>query len=248
MLDDAKVFFVIYSPACAAFAMIVDDLSSFRSRRVSVFELECPMSHSTNSSAAPAESASQISALLNAGIIGAAVGAGAMFLVMYYYGYRASDAVVPVAPPQPDPASVVAVPLPGMGGPQNKRQLTSLVGRMELLTRDNLDLHVVLSADQAEKIAVRLKQLDEIARMSDADAELECQQLEELLTPEQRAILDTIGMPRGSGMMPPGFGEFDENPFALEVNHSRLRDLLGRLAPATADDAAAATADVTSSP
>ncbi len=73
-------------------------------------------------------------------------------------------------------------------------------------------------------------------------------QLEELLTPEQRNILDTIGMPRGSAMMPAGFGEFDENPFALEVNRSRLHDLLGRLAPAHADDPAATTAEPPSKP
>lgn len=207
------------------------------------------MSQSAKSSAAPAEPESQISALLNAGIIGAAVGAGVMFLVMYYLGFRTSRNSDPVLVPlPPDPASFVAVPLPGMGGPQNKRQLTSLVGRMELLTRDNLDLRVVLSADQAEKIAVHLKRLDEIARMSDADADLERRQLEELLTPEQRTILDTIGMPRGSGMMPPGSADFDENPFALEVNRSRLHDLLGRLAPAAADDSAATTAEPPSKP
>lgn len=207
------------------------------------------MSHSTKPSAAPAEPASEISAILNAGIIGAAVGAGAMFLVMYYLGFRTSpDSAAVFVPPPSDPASFVAVPMPGMGGPQNKRQLTSLVGRMELLTRDNLDLHVVLSADQAQKIAERLKLLDESERMSDEDAERERQQLEELLYPEQRAILDTIGMPRGSTMMPPGFGDFDENPFMLELNRSRLRDLLGRLAPAAAHDSPASATDAPSKP
>src|SRR3569623_1972428 len=104
--------------------MIAGSLAWLLSHHALIFARDSSMSLSAKSSAMPAEPASQISALLNAGIIGAALGGGAVFLVMYYYGYRASDAAPSAPPPPPDPASVVAVPLPGMSGPQNKRQLT----------------------------------------------------------------------------------------------------------------------------
>ena len=193
---------------------------------------------------------------LGAGVVGLAAGAGVMLLAMHGFGYR-------VQPPAP-PAPAVAMGgggggMMGMGGggggARGKRNLTSLVAKLELLTGGSL--HVELDSDQATKIAAALKQLDQAEGLNDEAALAQLQSLEAMLTPEQKAVVDSIGLPfggrpgggmpsaaapsgsatGGTSVAPPmmmGMGsgvppDPNENPFHQEVNQKRLRDLLARL-------------------
>lgn len=162
----------------------------------------------------------------------------------------------------------------GFGGGGGKRALTSLVGKLELLSRANLKLHVELDAEQAKKIAMLLAEFEQAEKMTADEAQGHVEALEGLLTPEQKETLNLIGLPFGGGgrggpgggrgggaagrpggggapgggappggggappmmgMMGMGGGNPDENPFTQEANQKRLRDLLGRLAPASTE-------------
>lgn len=158
----------------------------------------------------------------------------------------------------------------GFGG-GGKRALTALVGKLELLSRANLKLHVELDAEQAKQIAAILAELEQTEKMTADEAQGHVEELERLLTPEQKETLSLVSLPFGGGgrggggrggsaagrpggggapgggvppgggappmmgMMGMGGGNPDENPFTQEVNQKRLRDLLGRLAPASAE-------------
>jgi hypothetical protein len=148
----------------------------------------------------------------------------------------------------------------GGGGPgaAGKRNLTSLVGKLELLSRANLNLHVQLDADQVKSIAEKLAALDAAETMTAEEAQSQVDALEALLTAQQKEALSLIGLPgggqRGGGGPqgaggPPGAGgpggppgggppmgmtpppDPNANPFAQETNQKRLRDLLARLQP-----------------
>ena len=151
----------------------------------------------------------------------------------------------------------------GGGGARGKRTLTSLVGKLELLTRG--DLHVELDAEQSSKIAAKLAAWDELENMTSDEAQSAVDELEALLTEGQKAALDSIGLPfgrpggggggpgGGGGMMSAGGismsggpgggpggpgGADDDNPFRQESNQKRLRDLLTRLQPARGESSA----------
>ena len=145
----------------------------------------------------------------------------------------------------------------GGGGPQGKGRLTQLVGKLELLTRSNV--HIELDADQSQKIAAKLAELDKAENMTDDEAQKEFDELEGMLTSGQKEAVDAVGLPGGrggrggrggggrggpggggpGGMMgrggPPGAGQGggseDENPFQQEANQKRLHDMLARLKP-----------------
>ena len=132
---------------------------------------------------------------------------------------------------------------PGGGGPSGKRNLTALVGKVELLSRPNIQ--ITLDAQQQAKFAAELAELRSAEKLSDDDAQKRLEALEALLTPEQKETLDAVALPRrgggggpGGGMMGPAPGgagpgaEPDANPFAQEANEQRLNDLLSRLQPA----------------
>jgi hypothetical protein len=166
----------------------------------------------------------------------------------------------------------------GGGGGGGKFALTSLVGRLELLSRPDLKLHVELNEEQSKAIAAKLAALDKAETMTGDEAQEALDALEALLTPEQKEVVNTIGLPRGGrggggggrgaggrpgggppgaggppgggrggppGGGPPGGGGMmgmgmgggnpDENPFTQEANQKRLRDLLARLAPESAE-------------
>jgi hypothetical protein len=146
------------------------------------------------------------------------------------------------------------------GGGGGKRNLTSLVGKLELLSRPALNLRVELDPEQVKSIAEKLAAFDAAETMTADEAQTNLEALEALLTPEQKETLAAIGMPpggqgggqRGGGgppgggpggppggppmgmMMGMGGGSPDANPFAQETNQKRLRDLLARLQPADA--------------
>jgi hypothetical protein len=153
----------------------------------------------------------------------------------------------------------------GFGGGGGKRNLTSLVGKLELLSRPSLNLHLELDAEQAKKIALKLEELEKAEQMTGDEAQTHLEVLEDLLTAEQKETLGLIGLPfgrpgggtagrpggggqpagggAGAGRPPAGGppimgmmgGPPDENPFTQEVNQKRLHDLLGRLSPTPAD-------------
>jgi hypothetical protein len=97
----------------------------------------------------------------------------------------------------------------GGGGGGGKGALTSLVGKLELLSRPDLKLHVELTADQATSIAAKLVEFDKAEKMTGDEAQEAVAALEALLTPEQKEIVGAIGLPggrRGAGGGPGGGG------------------------------------------
>ena len=143
----------------------------------------------------------------------------------------------------------------GFGGPSGKRDLTQLVGKLELLTRGNL--RVELDTDQSAKIAAKLAELDKAENMTADEAQKQFEELKGMLTASQNEAIDAVGLPFGGrggrgggggggfgggggrgGMMMGrggpggGGGSDDENPFRQEANQKRLQDMLARLKPA----------------
>lgn len=143
----------------------------------------------------------------------------------------------------------------GGGGGGGKRALTQLVGKLELLSRPDLKLHVELDAEQTKAIAAKLVEFEKAEKMSGDDAQKDLEEIEGLLTAEQKDALAAVGLPFGGGggrggrggggggmgggmggggmggMMGMGGGNPDENPFTQETNKKRLSDLLTRIAP-----------------
>ena len=139
------------------------------------------------------------------------------------------------------------------GGPNGKRSLTTLVGKLELLTRGNV--RIELDADQAAKISAKLAELDATEKMTADEAQKQFEELEAMLTPEQKETIEAVGLPGGGrggrggrggpggGPGAPGGGmgmmmgrggppaDNDENPFRQEANDKRLQDLLARVKP-----------------
>ena len=85
----------------------------------------------------------------------------------------------------------------GMGGGGGKRNLTSLVGKLELLSRPELKLPIELDQQQATKVAAKLEELQKAEKMTAEEAQNHLDALEALLTSEQKATLDLIGLPFG---------------------------------------------------
>ncbi|MGI8982093.1 MAG: hypothetical protein ACR2FY_22920 [Pirellulaceae bacterium] len=233
----------------------------------------------------PTGASQSVPAWIASGILGLALGAGAMFLGLQLYEetVATTDAAGGGAAP---PVAGGGAPMMGMGGMGGggmggggggKRNLTSLVGKLELLSRAELKLQIELDADQAKKVAGKLAEIDKAEKMTAEEAQSHLDALEALLTAEQKTTLGLISLPfgrqggggggRGGGLgaagrpggasappvpalegqqpradAPPmpgvgggmGGGSSDENPFTQEANQKRLKDLLGRLAPAAA--------------
>lgn len=136
------------------------------------------------------------------------------------------------------------VPAGGMGGgmggrgPSPKRQLTSLVRKLELLTGD---VGIVLTGEQRKEIAQRLSGLAELTALTDEDAEKLQGELLGLLDDNQKAKQEAIGLPFRRGGGGPGGGgpggggpggpqaTPDANPFADEENAKALASLQDRL-------------------
>lgn len=198
-------------------------------------------------------------------------GGGGMLLAMYGYDYRMKKIKTPDAAqldmtaagmsapgPGSEPPGPGMPPPPGMGmggpgmgmggpgmggggGPSGKRDLTTFIGKVELLSRPNVQLQ--LDAEQQAKLAAELEGLEKAEKMTDDDAEKRLEAFEALLTPEQKDALDAVALPRrgrggppgggpggaGSGGAGPGGESPDDNPFAQETNQKRLHDLLSRL-------------------
>jgi hypothetical protein len=137
----------------------------------------------------------------------------------------------------------------GMMGPQPKRDLASLVRKLDLLTGE---ISITLAPNQAAIIVECLKDIDKAEELSDDDAKGKHEQILAALDERQKARLDAIGLPRpagrgaggpggrGGGLGGPGMGGGGPgggaptppaNPFQQETDGKALASLLGKLAP-----------------
>lgn len=188
----------------------------------------------TTSAGVAQENSGDLPHWIASGLMGIVLGAGGMFLWTHDLGSRPmrDAAPAPDAPPMGAAVTNFAVPaMPSlMGSP--KRRLTSFVGKLELLSRPKLDLHVELDQEQSAKIAAELLKLDAAETLTVDEAQDQLAALDAMLTPEQRSMLDAISMPRPGGniaMAPIPEVSPDENPFVEQIHQDRLRDLIDRL-------------------
>ena len=228
---------------------------------------------------------------ITSGVLGMALGGGATFMVLYWYGHHSLETPTSGPPPGATPGG------PGMmgggmmggggggmmgggmggggggmmggggGGSRGKRNLTALVGKLDLAGKG---ISVQLDSEQSAKLAAQLAELEQPEKMSQEEAQERCDALEDLLTDEQKATLALFELPRagrgggGGGMMgggrpggmaggppggmpgmggPPGGDQPDDsNPFQDEGNRDRLRSLLDRLKGAPTEEPSAAEA------
>jgi hypothetical protein len=148
----------------------------------------------------------------------------------------------------------------GMGGSRGggtKRQLTTLVRKINLLTGD---VALELTEEQSNQLVGILNRIQTQDTMSDEEAETLQKQLLALLTEEQTAKQEAISLPRrrrggaagGAGGMGGGMGMMggggdapspDANPFEQEQNSGALGSLLQRFGePGVAADTPATSA------
>lgn len=119
------------------------------------------------------------------------------------------------------------------GPPPPKRELTTLVRKLELLTGD---VAVTLSDDQAASILKILAEIETPDTMTDDDAQSKLDELMAVLDDSQKAKQAAIRLarpprsPGGGGPGGPGGEEADEdaNPFQQEANAKALNELRGR--------------------
>jgi hypothetical protein len=116
----------------------------------------------------------------------------------------------------------------GFGGPRGsspRRDLVSTVRKLDLLTGD---VAVTLDGDQAAALVTLLDGIETAETMTDEEAQAKQEGVLALLTDEQKARLDAIGLPRtsfggrGDGSPRPGEGGAgstpDANPLKQEVS------------------------------
>ncbi len=211
-------------------------------------------------------------AWLAAGLLGILLGSAGSYAIMRTTGYQLTKV------PQPTPAADETIAVSGaaemsgmgprgsggmgMGGmgaggmgmgdrfaPRPKRELTTLVRKLDLLTGD---IAIALSDEQAKTLAESLKDVELADNMTDDDARAKNEQILSALDEDQKARLEAIGLPRrarsGPGRPedagPGGIGRPADsestNPFAQEVEAKALNSLRERLVgpAATAEDKA----------
>lgn len=158
----------------------------------------------------------------------------------------------------------------GGGGPRGKRNLTTLVGKLDLASKG---IPFQFDQEQSTKLTAQLGQLEHPETMTQEEAQERCDAMEAMLTDEQKETLASFELPRagrgvgggggaggmggapGGGGPPPATGGApgagapdDSNPFQDETNQTRLHSLLDRLkgtAGDTADEAIATDSDTT---
>ena len=148
----------------------------------------------------------------------------------------------------------------GGGGPRGKRNLTTLVGKLNLASKG---ISFQLDGEQTARLAAQLADLDQPEKMTQEEAQERCDALETILTDEQKETLAQFEVPRGGqgsgggggrpaggGPVPAGGGagatggggaSDDDNPFQQETNQTRLHSLLDRLQSKDAAAGAAAS-------
>ncbi|MFN0021979.1 MAG: hypothetical protein ACKVP0_27340 [Pirellulaceae bacterium] len=181
------------------------------------------MSATTPETARPSSASGSIPAWITSGALGLALGAGAMYLGLNLWGPELGKekAVAPKSAsggPPPMPGGGGGPMMGGMGGGGmgmggmggggmggmgggggGKRNLTALVGKLELLSRADLKLHVELDSEQSKKVAAKLAEIDKAEKMTADEAQTHLDALEGLLSPEQKTTLELVSLPFGRG-------------------------------------------------
>lgn len=165
------------------------------------------------------------------GIVCFLVGAGASFLGLHFFGPEEKAGYSP-SPAEMQMALPPAGPPAGPNGFAAKGRLTSIVGALEALSRENPNLKIELDPEQSANIAAELAKLEAAASLTEAEAQSSLQALEAALSPQQKEIVDSLGAGPIGGA--PG-----ENPFTKEENKKRLEALLRRIEPAGKESARA---------
>lgn len=211
----------------------------------------------SSGSAAAAPAQKSMPSWFMAGIFGALIGGGGGFLLAVYgYGHGVKVIRTPANAGEnygKPPVMDAALGRNADGGASGKRDLGTLIGKIELLSRPDLKLSLEFDPEQQAKLAAELTALQKSETMTDEDAQKRLDAIAALLTAEQKAALSAISLPRrpsGAGGPPVAAGAMggaamggapDGNPFAQdETNQQRLGDLLGRLQPDGDQDAAKA--------
>ena len=158
----------------------------------------------------PASASNSVPAWIASGILGLAVGAGAMYLGLQFNEkpLPTKPAVAGGGPPPVGGGQMMGGGGMGMGGMGGggmggggggggKRNLTSLVGKLELLSRADLKLHVELDAEQAKQVAAKLEEINKAEKMTAEEAQSHLDALEALLTAEQKTTLGLVSLPFG---------------------------------------------------
>jgi hypothetical protein len=122
----------------------------------------------------------------------------------------------------------------GGGGPRCKRNLTTLVGKLDVVRQG---IKFELTDEQVAKLTPQLADLDQVEKITEEEAQERVDSLEAILTDEQKETLARFDLPRsgrggrqgGGGGMGGGGPPPDYNPFQMEANQSRLHSLIERL-------------------
>jgi hypothetical protein len=200
-----------------------------------------------------------IAVWLAAGLIGILLGSAGTLGALRLMGSRQVALSPPAGSPGGDAASPAGMPAPGgsmggmgagmggmgggpgggmgggmggMGGGANpKRDLTTLVRKIDLLTGE---IGIKLNPEQGASLAAALADVEKAEDMSDDDAKAKHDAILALLDDAQKPQLDAIGLPRpqrGSGGGPGGSAkQAPANPFQEETNAKSLKNLQERFA------------------
>ena len=194
---------------------------------------------------------------LAAGLVGILLGSVASFAIVHLADYGLVKVVrLPEDMEDEHPMEDMGGGMPGSGGtpgmgagmsggprqPRPKRDLTTLVRKLELLTGD---VAIALSAEQAAALCSSLADVEKAESMSDDDAKAKHEEILTLLDEDQESRLDAVSLPRtsrrggpgGPGSGGPGSGgpggpeqAADTNPFQQEANAKALASLRERFA------------------
>jgi len=185
-----------------------------------------------------------VSVCLASGMVGVLLGS-APYAMMRLDGYELTKSVLPpsgvsAAAPGPDGGPATGCPMraarmkemEGFSGPRPKRDLTTLVQKLDLLTGD---IGITLTAEQAAAINDCLMDVEKSAKMSYYDAKAKHDRLMAVLNENQKARLEAIGIPQpagsgGPGMMGGGAAPGDQNPFQQDAEGKAVKSLRERLA------------------
>lgn len=143
----------------------------------------------------------------------------------------------------------------GGGGPDHKRQLTSAVRKLDLMTSG---IALELTPEQTDKLAAIMQRLESSKTMTDDEAEAIEKEINEVFTEEQLAKQEAVGLPRRRGGRGGGGGfgggggggdqAEDENPFTQEANAEALSNLVARLGGGSAAVGETSPAETTPAP
>lgn len=174
------------------------------------------MSATTPDLTKPTSASNSVPAWIASGILGLALGAGGMYLGLKYNEKPVPERPAGAGGPPPGggPSGMMmpgggmgmgggGMPGGGMGGGGmgggggGKRNLTALVGKLELLSRNDLKLHVELDAEQSKTVAAKLEEISKAEKMTAEEAQSHLDALEGMLTAEQKTTMGMVSLPFG---------------------------------------------------